>query len=163
MPSNAVPMFLSDLKNALASGLGKARELLFLDENKALESLPEPYIPSYDDTLAEMPTTLREKALGTLGGANPSQLGDPISLKAEQSDTIPTPDEAGAGSASSYSASSRLDDGGYATRETIRGRAAKESHGPDANPTQLGDPVSMRTEQTHRSEEGGARRRDSKL
>lgn len=42
--------------------------------------------------------TLREKALKKLNGpdANPSQLGDPVSLKAETSDHDPTPDEKGA-------------------------------------------------------------------
>lgn len=42
--------------------------------------------------------TLREKATKKLNGpnANPSQLGDPISLKAETSDNVPTPDEEGA-------------------------------------------------------------------
>lgn len=42
--------------------------------------------------------TLREKAAKKLHGpdANPSQLGDPISLKAETSDHVPTPSEGGA-------------------------------------------------------------------
>lgn len=42
--------------------------------------------------------TLREKATKKLHGpdANPSQLGDPISLKAETSDNVPTPNEEGA-------------------------------------------------------------------
>ncbi|KAH7034614.1 uncharacterized protein B0I36DRAFT_316632 [Microdochium trichocladiopsis] len=42
--------------------------------------------------------TLREKAAKKLHGpgANPSQLGDPISLKSETSERIPKPEEAGA-------------------------------------------------------------------
>ncbi|KAI2640998.1 hypothetical protein GGS21DRAFT_487326 [Xylaria nigripes] len=49
-----------------------------------------------------MPETLREKASKKLKGpdANPSQLGDPISMKAETSDTVPTEEEGGAAQSS---------------------------------------------------------------
>ncbi|KAL1881340.1 hypothetical protein Daus18300_001193 [Diaporthe australafricana] len=109
---------------------------------------------------------LREKATKALHGpdANPSLLGDPISLKAEASNNNPTPDEAGAKSLSSSSSASQSTapshqqgsskDGG----ETLREKAAKKLHGPDANPSQLGDPISLKAEQSNNvpapSEEG---------
>ncbi|KAG8164816.1 hypothetical protein KVR01_005091 [Diaporthe batatas] len=91
---------------------------------------------------------LREKAAKSLHGpnANPSQLGDPISLKAEISDNIPKPDEAG--SQSSPTPPSRPHRSGQGGRETLREKAAKKLHGPDANPSQLGDPISLKAEQS---------------
>lgn len=114
--------------------------------------------------------TLREKAAKALNGpdANPSQLGDPVSLKAETSNTNPKPEEAGAGSPSPDKAVSdnRKDKGG----ETLREKATKNFHGRDANPSQLGDPVSLKAEASDNvpapSEEGahgGKARRPSKL
>lgn len=98
--------------------------------------------------------TLREKATRALHdpNANPSQLGDPTSLKAETSDTIPTPDEAGAGRAASHStptttissSSSSSQGGGLKLRE----KAVRDLHGPGANPSQLGDPISLKAEAT---------------
>jgi hypothetical protein len=152
---------LWDFKNALASSTRIIKEAFLLSEDQALESLPEPYLPLYD-TLTEMPKTLRERALGTSGTRNPSQLGDPISLKAEQSDNIPTPDENGADSTSSYSANSRSYSGSNsrsAGKKTIRERAMQLRHGPNANPSQLGDPISMTAERTGYA----PTRRDSKL
>ncbi|KAK2597790.1 hypothetical protein N8I77_012552 [Diaporthe amygdali] len=116
---------------------------------------------------------LREKASKALHGpnANPSQLGDPISLKAEASDIIPKPDEAGAQSSSSTSSLSQ--NGSSSTSgsgETLREKAAKKLHGADANPSQLGDPISLKAEQSENvptpSEEGahsGKKGRSSKL
>lgn len=94
---------------------------------------------------------LRQKAARALHGpdANPSQLGDPVSLKAETSDTIPKPDEAGAGSSSSSSSSSSSPGTQKAGRrggETLREKATKKLKGPDANPSQLGDPISLKAE-----------------
>lgn len=90
---------------------------------------------------------LREKAAKALHGpdANPSMLGDPVSLKAEASDHIPKPDEAGAGSNNRYSAA---DPSGRNTRggETLREKATKKLHGPGANPSMLGDPISLKAE-----------------
>ncbi|TGJ82037.1 hypothetical protein E0Z10_g6715 [Xylaria hypoxylon] len=91
-----------------------------------------------------MPETLREKASKKVLGpdANPSQLGDPISLKAENSDNVSTDEEKGASSpSSSPSAKSRSSKG-----ETLREKAAKKLNGPDANPSQLGDPISLKNE-----------------
>lgn len=104
-----------------------------------------------------MPGTLRERATG---GANPSLLGDPVSLKAEQSSLVPTPDEAGAPpSSSSPSTATR--------KELRREKAAKAAHGPDANPSMLGDPISMTSEAGgvagREVEEGAMARRGSKL
>ncbi|KAI0444361.1 hypothetical protein F4803DRAFT_254306 [Xylaria telfairii] len=92
-----------------------------------------------------MPETLREKAAKTVHGpdANPSQLGDPISLKAENSDTVlPTDEESGAAPSSSRSSKQQSSRSG----ETLREKAAKKLHGPDANPSQLGDPISLKNE-----------------
>ncbi|KAI0433878.1 hypothetical protein F5Y09DRAFT_31441 [Xylaria sp. FL1042] len=91
-----------------------------------------------------MPETLREKASKKIQGpdANPSQLGDPISIKAENSDTVPTKDEAGASPSSSKSRSGNSSRGG----ETLREKAAKKLDGPNANPSQLGDPISLKNE-----------------
>ncbi|KAF3761692.1 hypothetical protein M406DRAFT_324214 [Cryphonectria parasitica EP155] len=57
--------------------------------------------PSSTSTSASPPRsgeTLREKATKKLHGpdANPSQLGDPVSLKAETTDHVPAPSEEGA-------------------------------------------------------------------
>lgn len=105
-------------------------------------------------------TTLRERATG---GANPSLLGDPVSLKAEQSALVPTPDEAGAPPASAPSSSSLT-----AHKELRREKAAKAAHGPGANPSMLGDPISMTSEARNQAanpeiEEGAMARRGSKL
>ncbi|ETS84542.1 hypothetical protein PFICI_02567 [Pestalotiopsis fici W106-1] len=159
-------MFITYLKNSLVSGFERIKETLSLAEDKALESLPEPYIPTAEE-IAKMPEKLREKATRALHGsdANPSMLDDPISLKAEQSDYVPGPDEEGAGqSASSPSPDSSVRS---SHRETLREKAAKKVHGPNANPSQLGDPISMKAENNDlipKPEEEGARRnRDSKL
>ncbi|KAI9903884.1 hypothetical protein N3K66_000413 [Trichothecium roseum] len=54
--------------------------------------------PSAQRNHATQGESLRQKASRKLHGegANPSQLGDPISIKAESSDTVPTDEEAGA-------------------------------------------------------------------
>ncbi|KAI1424461.1 hypothetical protein F5Y12DRAFT_445123 [Xylaria sp. FL1777] len=95
-----------------------------------------------------MPETLREKASKKIQGpdANPSQLGDPISLKAENSDNVPTEDEAGASSSSSSSSKSQGSSRRHSGGETLREKAAKKLSGPDANPSQLGDPISLKNE-----------------
>ncbi|KAI0106031.1 hypothetical protein F4814DRAFT_430285, partial [Daldinia grandis] len=96
------------------------------------------------NTQHDMPETLREKATKRLQGpdANPSQLGDPISIKAEQSDTIPTKQEEGAANASESSSrdskqSSKNSKGNEnMDRETLREKATKKLQGPNANPSQ---------------------------
>ncbi|TPX14541.1 uncharacterized protein E0L32_005233 [Thyridium curvatum] len=118
--------------------------------------------------------TLREKAVKKVHGegANPSQLGDPVSLKAETSETIPTDDEQGSRQQAGHSSTSSKS-GGRQTRghggggEKLREKAARKLHGPDANPSMLGDPISLRNESggamPREAEEGGMGRRGSKL
>ncbi|KAJ4412444.1 hypothetical protein N0V82_008799 [Gnomoniopsis sp. IMI 355080] len=135
-----------------------------LDENSSSSTSPK----------AE---TLREKASKKLHGpdANPSQLGDPISLKAETSQHIPKPAEAGArgnnsSSSSTKSASAQKSDSSNTQSggETLREKATKKLNGPNANPSQLGDPVSLKAETSDNvpapSEEGAAKgKRPSRL
>jgi hypothetical protein len=63
---------------------------------------------------------------------NPSQLGDPVSLKAEAADSKPTPDDTGA--------KSDKDDG---EKKTLKQKAEEKLK---SNPTALGDPVSLKAE-----------------
>lgn len=95
---------------------------------------------------------LREKATKKLHGpdANPSQLGDPISLKAETSDTNPKPEEAGSAKSTPSTSTSPPAKSGNDKQgdETLREKAAKKLHGPEANPSQLGDPTSLKAETT---------------
>ncbi|KAI1743250.1 hypothetical protein F4680DRAFT_371336 [Xylaria scruposa] len=99
-----------------------------------------------------MPETLREKAAKKVRGpnANPSQLGDPISIKAETSDTAPSEEEDSANSSSSSppssASSSRSSNSKNSGDETLREKATKKLNGPDANPSQLGDPISLKNE-----------------
>ncbi|KAK7935482.1 hypothetical protein PG985_000977 [Apiospora marii] len=182
---------LVSLKNSFSAGLQRISDSLFLNDDSALESLPEPYIPAptasdqlvagqgRSDTMAAgSKETLRQKASKKLNGpnANPSMMGDPISLKAETSETIPTPDEAGAAPTPS---SSRPSQGGSGARnrdnkqgirspgeETLREKAAKKLKGPEANSSQLGDPISLKNETSSHiptPDEAGAQRRESKL
>ncbi|KAI1128766.1 hypothetical protein F5Y10DRAFT_167726 [Nemania abortiva] len=95
-----------------------------------------------------MPDTLREKASKTIHGpdANPTQLGDPISLKAETSDYVPTEEEGGDNPPSSSSSPPTRSHGSKG--QTLREKAAKKLNGPNANPSQLGDPTSLKNETT---------------
>jgi hypothetical protein len=63
---------------------------------------------------------------------NPSQLGDPVSLKAEAADSKPTPDDTGAKSDK---------DGGE--KKTLKQKAEEKLK---SNPSALGDPVSLKAE-----------------
>jgi hypothetical protein len=175
------------------------------DKNSELTTIPLPKKQSKP--------TLRETYLKTQD-SNPSQLGDPISLKAETSNTSPMPHEAGASSSSSSSPppktsgtkneikttapaptegdlgsnaitpaesksqakgkgtenSNRNEDGntrvgkeksalgdggtgGHADgKKTLRERAMETLEG---NPSQLGDPVSLKAEKGHSEPTGG--------
>ncbi|KAI1454660.1 hypothetical protein F4805DRAFT_304596 [Annulohypoxylon moriforme] len=120
-----------------------------------------------------MPETLREKATKKIKGpdANPSQLGDPISLKAEQSEHIPTDEERGAtktsGSSSNDIKKNSNQSGKSNGDESLREKAVKKLHGSQANPTQLGDPISLKAETTGDvptdREDGAHSKKDSKL
>ncbi|KAI1756863.1 hypothetical protein F4782DRAFT_283656 [Xylaria castorea] len=98
-----------------------------------------------------MRETIREKAMKKIHGpgANPSQLGDPISLKAETSDTVTTEEEEDGARSSSPSSSPLRSSQPQTTEgenETLREKATKKLNGPDANPSQLGDPISLKNE-----------------
>ncbi|KAI1772047.1 hypothetical protein F4818DRAFT_427441 [Hypoxylon cercidicola] len=123
-----------------------------------------------------MPETLREKATKKLQGpdANPSQPGDPISMKAEQSDNVPTEGERGAHespqpSSNNKDKTGKTDENGERNGdgESLREKAMKKLHGPNANPSQLGDPISLKAETSDKipagSEEGAHNKGDSKL
>ncbi|KAL3423632.1 hypothetical protein PVAG01_05379 [Phlyctema vagabunda] len=104
--------------------------------------------------------TLRETALQT-NKTNPSQLGDPVSLKAETADSEPTNQDRGASSSSSSSLKDEIKKVAPAPTEgdtdgrgisaganggghkTLRQRAMQKL---DENPSQLGDPVSLKAE-----------------
>ncbi|KAK8059032.1 hypothetical protein PG994_009480 [Apiospora phragmitis] len=103
-------------------------------------------------------------------------LGDPISLKAESSPTNPTPDEEGATRSPSSSSPSgggseahdkeNKQDSRSRGEETLREKAAKKLNGPGANPSQLGDPISLKNETSDhipKPDETGAGYRESKL
>ncbi|KAI0881631.1 uncharacterized protein GGS22DRAFT_196513 [Annulohypoxylon maeteangense] len=120
-----------------------------------------------------MPETLREKAMKKTKGpnANPSQLGDPISLKAEQSENIPTDEERGATEAPESSSdnirNNNNQNGKSNGGDSLREKMVKKLHGSQANPTQLGDPVSLKAETTDDvptdREDGAHSKRGSKL
>ncbi|CCF44050.1 hypothetical protein CH063_03222 [Colletotrichum higginsianum] len=112
---------------------------------------------------------------------NPSQLGDPVSLKAEVSPLSPTEDDLGAASSpspkKSSSSSSKQGAGGAAGARNSDGspvagpekkrlKQVAEENMEAGNPTQLGDPVSLKAE-TSETEPGGRadgqRREKSKL
>jgi hypothetical protein len=98
--------------------------------------------------------TLREAALET-NEANPSQLGDPVSLKAETSSNSPTSQDRGASSSPCNSEINKIAPaptkgnrggdrkGGIDGHKTLRQRAMEKL---DENPSQLGDPVSLKVE-----------------
>ena len=70
-----------------------------------------------------------KKSLKDLAKENPTQLGDPVSLKAETSDTQPTDDDM-----PNKSAQARA----------VNGEG--QNNGTTSNKTQLGDPVSLKAE-----------------
>ncbi|MCJ1436654.1 hypothetical protein MMC27_006035 [Xylographa pallens] len=80
------------------------------------------------------------KKLKDLALANPTQLGDPVSLKAEAADSEPTDQDRGARSSPSTGGSgSRSEPSDPQPLKSLK-QLAKE------NPTQLGDPVSLKAE-----------------
>lgn len=84
----------------------------------------------------KMGQTLKEKAEEKLKSGNPTQLGDPVSLKAETSKRDPTEEEKGAD------------------------RAAKDTNASqEENPSMLGDPISLKAEERAQSKE----KRQSKI
>jgi hypothetical protein len=107
------------------------------------------------DSIFQNKKTLRETALET-NKTNPSQLGDPISLKAETSSTSPTNQDRGASSSASRTTDTKIiapspSEGDTERQEgkavdghkTLRQRAMDKL---EDNPSQLGDPVSLKAE-----------------
>ncbi|MCJ1293212.1 Acyl-CoA dehydrogenase member 10 [Xylographa carneopallida] len=80
------------------------------------------------------------KALKDLALANPTRLGDPVSLKVEAADSEPTDQDRG-------TQSSTPPGGSESTSETNDARPTKSlKELAKENPTQLGDPVSLKAE-----------------
>ncbi|QIX01711.1 hypothetical protein AMS68_007228 [Peltaster fructicola] len=75
------------------------------------------------------------KSLKDSAAANPSQIGDPVSLKAETSDNNPKPSEAGAAD----------------SKKTLKESAQEQLKN---NPTALGDPISLKAETSNTSPTG---------
>lgn len=80
---------------------------------------------------------------------NPSQIGDPVSLKAETSSTTPTEGEEGSKtqpqSSAQAAAPSQPGKPGQPAKETGK-KSLKEM--AESNPTMLGDPVSLKAEKS---------------
>lgn len=72
------------------------------------------------------------KSLKDLAKENPTQIGDPVSLKAETSNTHPTADDTGT-KGGKYSGE----------KQTLKQKAEEKLK---TNPTMLGDPVSLKAE-----------------
>lgn len=95
-----------------------------------------------------MGQTLKEKAQNKLKSGNPSQLGDPVSLKAETSNRIPTESEKGA---------------------QVKEHKSLKQVAQESNPSMLGDPVSLKAETSNseptENDRGalGKRKRESKI
>ncbi|KAL0943402.1 uncharacterized protein CTRU02_201288 [Colletotrichum truncatum] len=104
---------------------------------------------------------------------NPSQLGDPVSLKAEVSKLVPTEGEQGAktsgsqGPKGSGAAGAKNSDGSpVQDREKKRLKEVAEENNEAGNPSQLGDPISLKAETSSTEPTGkadGQRREKSKL
>ncbi|WDK12734.1 hypothetical protein CGRA01v4_04015 [Colletotrichum graminicola] len=110
---------------------------------------------------------------------NPSQLGDPVSLKAEVSQLSPTEDDLGANSKRPPSLSQKPSSSGKGGAAGAKNSDGSPVQGPEkkrlkqvaeenleaGNPTQLGDPVSLKAETSETEPRGEAdgQRRASKL
>lgn len=119
--------------------------------NNSSQSRPELHL----DSIFQNKKTLRETALET-NKTNPSQLGDPVSLKAETSSTSPTHQDRGASSPASPTNHIKKiapsppegDTDGQGVKvgdgqKTLRQRAMDKLQ---ENPSQLGDPISLKAE-----------------
>ena len=91
--------------------------------------------------------TLKQKAEEKLASRNATQLGDPISLKAETSDNIPTPEEAGA-KGSHEDPNQPLSDAKPESKPPPKDSKHKtlKEIAQETNPTMLGDPISLKAE-----------------
>jgi hypothetical protein len=79
-----------------------------------------------------IPSSQNNKSLKDLAKENPTQIGDPVSLKAETSNSKPTPDDTGA-----------KGDKESGEKKTLKQKAEEKLK---TNPTMLGDPVSLKAE-----------------
>ncbi|KAK2729882.1 hypothetical protein CKAH01_10047 [Colletotrichum kahawae] len=99
-----------------------------------------------------------------VAGGNPSQPGDPVSLKAEVSKLVPTEGEQGAQQQSSAGGASgkkggvlgakNSDGSPVQDKEKKRLKQIAEENNEAGNPSQLGDPISLKAE-TSSTEPGG--------
>lgn len=78
--------------------------------------------------------------------ANPTQLGDPISLKAETSNSSPTDDDRGAASISQATTEPAVENGADLAKKPTLSKLAKD--------TTIGDPVSLEAEEVVISSQG---------
>ncbi|KAI0839287.1 hypothetical protein F5Y06DRAFT_266432 [Hypoxylon sp. FL0890] len=106
-----------------------------------------------------MPETLREKATKKIQGLGAN---------------VPTNGEGGATETLQSSLNNTGEDinkkherSKHGDHETLREKAVKKFHGPDANPSQLGDPISLKAETSNYTptdrDEGAHSKRESKL
>lgn len=103
--------------------------------------------------------SLREKAMKKVHGkdANPSQLGDPVSIKAETSSNVPTDNESGSTTlrGSEDSRGSGDGAGGRGAGEDGTGsrsrRLTRREQAIGGNPSMLGDPISVKAEKEDRA------------
>ncbi|KAF9875000.1 hypothetical protein CkaCkLH20_07694 [Colletotrichum karsti] len=127
--------------------------------------------PSQQQKQPERLKHVAEKATSN----NPSQLGDPVSLKAEVSKLVPTEGEQGAASSRESSAgptgkgaagAKNSDGSPVQDHEKKRLKQVAEENMEAGNPSQLGDPVSLKAETSDTEPTGeadGQRREKSKL
>ena len=114
--------------------------------------------------------TLRQLAGQKVQGkdSNPSQLGDPVSMKAEESNKVPTPTEADV-SEQEQSSNTPSDTreppsssgspygdklkGGRTLKGMMKDKIEQAEKGKGKNPTMLGDPTSLKAESTDSKED----------
>ncbi|KAI4123042.1 MAG: hypothetical protein LQ347_006297 [Umbilicaria vellea] len=92
-----------------------------------------------DDEHSSNTGSSKKKSLKELAMANPTLLGDPVSLKAEAADSSPTDQDRGA-----LSGAERRDDEHSSNAGSSKKKSLKEL--AMENPTLLGDPVSLKAE-----------------
>lgn len=97
---------------------------------------PEETAPRSSNSDSAGHRSLKDIAESKLKSGNATQLGDPISLKAETSDSSPTDDDRGA-------AGDKREEG-VASGQQMERKSLKEV--AESNPTMLGDPVSLKAE-----------------
>ena len=104
----------------------------------------------------QLPPPAKPNSLADSAKKNPSQLGDPVSLKAEPANSSPTEHDKGA-SGDQKNATGQSG-GKDKDKETLAEKALK-------NPTALGDPISIKAESSTRvpTDEAEGAKKSSKL